>query len=141
MTFSSGGLRAEAAAGPRERARGQRLGQRRAGRSDLRAYVREQLFEQVERVDPLEPEWPVVEIDEDHVRLAARAEALGKGEAHPALEPGRVERASRRRPRDAGGAVVGVAAAAAEAGEDQPGVSHAWPWYPSGGHARGGARW
>src|SRR5712664_3997230 len=113
MTFSSGGLRAEAAAGPRERARGQRLGQRRAGRSDRRAYVREQLLEQVERVDPLEPEWPVVEIpvveiDEDHVRLAARAEALGKGEAHPALEPGRVERAARRRPRDAGGAVVGV---------------------------------
>src|SRR2546422_11519629 len=140
MTFSSGGRRAEAAAGPRERARGQLLGQRRAGRIARRAYVHEQLFEQVERVDPLEPEWPLVEIDEDHVRLAARPEALGKGEADPSLEPGRVERASRRRPHDAGGAVVVVAAATAEASEDQPGVSHARPWYPSFERAPGGAR-
>src|SRR5206468_927199 len=85
--------------------RGQLLGQRRAGRIARRAYVREQLFEQAERVDPLEPEWPLVEIDEDHVRLAARPEALGKGEADPPLEPGRVERASRRRPHGPGGRI------------------------------------
>src|SRR6266446_1363688 len=140
MTFSSGERRAEAAAGPRERARGQLLGQRRAGRIDRRAYVHEQLFEQVERVDPLEPEWPAAEIHEDHVRLAARPEALGKGEAHPSLKPRGVEHASRRWPHDAGRAVVRVAAAAAEAGKDEPGVSHARPWYPSFGRAPGGAR-
>src|SRR5206468_13098953 len=103
------------------------------------ACVRENRTEQVGRVDPLEPQRLPVEVHEDDVRLATRAEALGESQAHPSLEAGRIERASQRRPHDARGAVVRVAAAAAEAGEDQPGVSHARPWYPSFERAREGA--
>src|SRR4030095_8039971 len=88
-----------------------------------------------EGVAPPKPQRSAVEIHEDHVRLAARSQTLGEREAHLALEPGCVEHAPRRRPVDAGGAVVGVAAATREAREHQSGVSHGLQWYPSFGRA------
>src|SRR4029077_7875920 len=122
----------------RERALGQLLREGRAGRVGGDARVRQDRVEQLGRVDSPEIERPAVQVEEDHVRLATRAETLAHGAAHAPLEPGGIVLAPERRPREAGRAVVGVAAAAAEAREHQPGISHARPWYSTFAPAPGG---
>src|SRR5215510_10850815 len=137
MTFSSR-LGADAAAGPRERALGELRRQRRSRRVGGGARVRQHDVEQLGRVDPPEVERPAVHVEEDHVRLAARAEALGESQAYASLQAGRIVLAPQRGPREAGRAVIGVTAAAAETREHQPGISHARPWYSSFEPAPGG---
>src|SRR5437762_2078908 len=125
MVVSLYRLRADAATGPRERALHERRRQRRARIDDRRARVRERRGGELGGVDPPEPERAAAEVEEHDVRLAARAEALAERQARPALEAGGDERAAPEGLGDARAALVGVAAAAARAREDESGVGHA----------------